>query len=166
MASTPIKAERFAILDGLGFEQIARLYLERHRTVRSLVRAIFPPREENETPGVGDFYAWLRARGLEDDWREIVRLRAGLAADEAVETAMSTTPSTVAADRLKSETLRWQAKVCDPGTFGERLGVNVAGSLGVEWATALQAALAPDAVLEADVIDEEDLPELPPGSQS
>jgi len=154
----PIRAERFEILDGLGFEHIARLYVENHRTVHSLVRSVFTPREEGEVPGAGDFYAWLKARGLETEWREAVRVKGALAADESVEVAMQATPKTASADRLKSEALRWQARVCDPATFGEKMNLGITADIGQEWAkviaTVTATPLPRTEVLEAEVVED------------
>jgi hypothetical protein len=171
----PIRAERFEILDELGLEHITRTYLEKHRTVQSLVRSLFTAREEGETPGAGDFYAWLKARGLQTEWREAVRVKGAFAADESVEVAMQATPKTASADRLRCEALRWQARVCDPATFGEKANMEITANIGLrqQWLEAMleEDRLDPPAgtptlpgrAVEAEVVEErgEDQSALP-----
>ena len=140
MASTPVRRARFKVLDGLGIDRVIELYVDEVGTVRGLCQSLFKPHTKG-TPGVTEFYAWLKERGYQEEWREAKRLKGSVAADTAVDLAMAADESTVRSAKLKVDTLRWQASKLAPSEFGDRqtLEVEAGQTIGSLWLAALRA---------------------------
>lgn len=76
---------------------------------------------------LGDLYA--RARSISADAYD----------DEALEVARTSTPETVAADRLRVDQLKWAAAKRRPKEYGDRQQVEVSGTVGHLHMDALKA---------------------------
>ena len=80
-----IKFKRFAVLDDLGFDEVARIYLEECRTIRSLMARLFEPEaRKGGHPGSSFFYAWLDARGFRESWSNNIALKRGRRAGKQI----------------------------------------------------------------------------------
>ena len=116
MASRPIRRKRFKILDQLGVEEIADIYIEEATGVRHLMTLLFEPERGGQAPGAMVFYQWLDARGLRDEWRKWVSIKTEIENDRALEIALAgvdmvdRNPTSFRETRRKMDEQLWRAR--------------------------------------------------------
>ncbi len=115
MASRPIRRKRFKILDQLGVEEIADIYIEEVTGVRQLMALLFEPERGGQAPGAMVFYQWLDARGLRDEWRKWVSIKTEIMHDRAYEMGLvnmdsATSLAAMRDTRRKMDEQLWRAR--------------------------------------------------------
>ena len=107
-----IRRDRFADLDKIGFDELVDLYIEEASGVRELMQIVFEPSRPGQKPGASDFYAWLDARGLRDEWTKWVEIKVCIKEDEALEYGMLAMDNPRLMPGAKSEVSRrlWAAR--------------------------------------------------------
>ena len=115
MASRPIRRKRFKILDQLGVEEIADIYIEEATGVRQLMALLFEPERGGQAPGAMVFYQWLDARGLRDEWRKWVSIKTEIMHDRAYEMGLvnmdsATSLAAMRDTRRKMDEQLWRAR--------------------------------------------------------
>jgi hypothetical protein len=116
MASRPIRRKRFNILDQMGVEEIADIYIEEATGVRQLMALLFEPERGGQAPGAMVFYQWLDTRGLRDEWKKWVGIKTDIENDRALEIALAgvdmvdRNPSSFHETRRKMDEQLWRAR--------------------------------------------------------
>ena len=67
MASRKVRAKRFNLLQDLGFDFVANLYLDLGG-VRQLMNELFDPHRGGKQVNTGDFYYWLDKGNHREKW--------------------------------------------------------------------------------------------------
>ena len=128
-------------LDDLGEEGVFRAYLEVGSTKR-LTQRLFKPKGAAKSGDYGrmELYKWLHAEpGRWERWREVVRLRGHIEADEVLEVAMAATPENASAQRVKMDAHKWRAERLNREDYGPpQAQVSVSIQVGSDWLQALE----------------------------
>tara|TARA_R110000824_G_scaffold57552_3_gene156461 strand:+ start:857 stop:1186 length:330 start_codon:yes stop_codon:yes gene_type:complete len=74
MASRKVRTKRFKVLQDLGFDFVANLYLDLGG-VRQLMNELFDPQRGGEKVGTGDFYYWLDKGNHREKWLTVQHQR-------------------------------------------------------------------------------------------
>ena len=114
MASRPIRRKRFKILDQLGIEEIADIYIEEATGVRPLMTLLFEPERGGQAPGAMVFYQWLDARGLRGEWRKWVEIKTEIMHDQAFEMGLANIDRTTSLAAMRET----QRKMDEQSSYG------------------------------------------------
>ena len=74
MASRKVRTKRFKVLQDLGFDFVANLYLELGG-VRQLMNELFDPQRGGEKVSTPDFYYWLDKGNHREKWLRVQQQR-------------------------------------------------------------------------------------------
>ena len=74
MASRKVRAKRFNLLQDLGFDFVANLYLDLGG-VRQLMNELFDPHRGGKQVNTGDFYYWLDNGNHREKWLTVQHQR-------------------------------------------------------------------------------------------
>ena len=74
MASRKVRAKRFNLLQDLGFDFVANLYLDLGG-VRQLMNELFDPHRGGKQVNTGDFYYWLDKGNHREKWLTVQHQR-------------------------------------------------------------------------------------------